>query len=88
MLSHHERLDGTGYPRRLQGEDICLQARVIAIADAFDTITNHREYKNTLAAQAAIQELRIHAGTQFDPQIARVFVEKVLKQPWDVVRPV
>jgi diguanylate cyclase (GGDEF)-like protein len=88
VLSHHERLDGTGYPRRLQGEDICLQARVIAIADAFDTITNHREYKNTLAAQAAIQELRIHAGTQFDPQIARVFVEKVLKQPWDVVRPV
>ena len=83
VLAHHERLDGTGYPRKLQGDEICLQARVIAIADAFDTITNHREYKDTLAANAAIQELKIHAGTQFDPSIAKVFVEKVLKQSWE-----
>ncbi|GEM_PF-697380 len=83
VLSHHERLDGTGYPRNLRGEDICLQARVIAVADAFDTITNHRKYKDTLAVNYAIQELKTHAGTQFDPLVAKVFVEKVLKQTWE-----
>jgi diguanylate cyclase (GGDEF)-like protein/PAS domain S-box-containing protein len=83
VLAHHERLDGTGYPRKLRGEDICLQARVIAVADAFDTITNHRKYKDTLAVNYAIQELKTHAGTQFDPLVAKVFVEKVLRQTWE-----
>jgi len=78
VLCHHERWDGNGYPRRLKEEEIPLVARIISVADAFEVMTAGRPYKKAMAEKNAIQELRKNSGTQFDPQIVDVFVEKVL----------
>lgn len=77
VLAHHERWDGKGYPKGLKGEEIPLQARIIAIADAYDAMTSERAYRNSLSEEAALEELRENAGTQFDPEIIRVFIEKM-----------
>jgi putative nucleotidyltransferase with HDIG domain len=69
VLSHHERWDGTGYPRRLAGEDIPLHARLIATADAYDVLTARDSYRTPVSSEAAVAELRRAAGTQFDPAI-------------------
>jgi diguanylate cyclase (GGDEF)-like protein/PAS domain S-box-containing protein len=80
ILSHHERWDGRGYPHGLSGEDIPLLSRVIAVIDAYDAMTQDRPYRRALSQGEAIREIITHAGDQFDPQVARVFVEKVLHQ--------
>ncbi|CAA9576399.1 MAG: RESPONSE REGULATOR PROTEIN-CheY-like nd an HD-GYP domain [uncultured Thermomicrobiales bacterium] len=77
---HHERLDGTGYPDRLRGEEIPLGARIIAVADAFDAMTSDRVYRPAMSAEAALAELRKNSGTQFDPQIVASF-ERSLRRP-------
>ncbi len=78
VLSHHERYDGNGYPGKLKGEDIPLEARIIAVADTYDALTNDRPYKKAMDEQSAIDELRKCAGTQLDPSIVSVFIDKVL----------
>jgi len=78
ILEHHERWDGKGYPRGLNGEEITLYARIIAIADSYDAMTNQRSYRNGLSEQEAIDEIIRCAGTQFDPDIAKVFIDQVL----------
>jgi diguanylate cyclase len=75
VLAHHERWDGTGYPRSLRGEEIPLQARIIAVADAYDAMTSDRAYRSSLSKEAALGEIEKNAGTQFDPQIAKLFME-------------
>ena len=77
-LSHHERWDGTGYPRKLRGEEIPLEARIIAIADAYDAMTSDRAYRKAMDREAAAGELIREAGKQFDPAIVEIFIEKVL----------
>ncbi len=71
---HHERWDGTGYPEGLSGESIPYLARVLAIADAFDAMTTDRPYRKAMRAEDARREVTACAGTQFDPEIAKVFV--------------
>ena len=78
ILSHQERWDGTGYPRGLKGEEIPVLARILAIVDAFDAMTNERIYSKPKSPETAAEEILRCAGTQFDPTIARVFVEQVL----------
>jgi diguanylate cyclase (GGDEF)-like protein len=78
VLCHHERWDGLGYPRNLEGEKIPLTARIIAVADAFESMTAGRPYKKAMNKNEAVLELRKNAGTQFDPEIVEVFIEKVL----------
>jgi putative nucleotidyltransferase with HDIG domain len=75
VLYHHERWDGTGYPSGKAGEEIPLEARVLAVADAFDAMTSDRPYRRALSQQAALAEVERCAGTQFDPRIAQVFLE-------------
>jgi putative nucleotidyltransferase with HDIG domain len=70
---HHERWDGHGYPTGSAGERIPIEARVLAVADAFDAMTSHRPYRRALPAAHALSELRRCAGTQFDPEIVQVF---------------
>jgi len=78
VLAHHERWDGKGYPKGLKGEEIPLEARIIAVADTYDAMTRDRPYRKTLSEEATIEEIKRNAGIQFDPYIARVFVESVL----------
>lgn len=80
VWQHHERWDGSGYPLGLQGEAICLGARIIAVADTFDAITSHRPYRPGRARQVAIDELLGGRGAAFDPQVvdaAMTFLETV-----------
>jgi diguanylate cyclase (GGDEF)-like protein/PAS domain S-box-containing protein/putative nucleotidyltransferase with HDIG domain len=78
ILNHHERWDGRGYPNGLSGEDIPLEARIIAVADSYDAMTSERGYRTSLSQDEAIKEMQRCSGTQFDPDIVEVFVEKVL----------
>ena len=75
VLYHHERWDGAGYPIGLEGEGIPAEARVLAVVDAFDAMTTDRPYRRALPQSHAVAELERCAGTQFDPEIVRVFVE-------------
>ncbi|RCX13585.1 HAMP domain-containing protein [Fontibacillus phaseoli] len=75
VRSHHERYDGKGYPDGLQGEDIPLFGRIIAVADAFDAMTSDRPYRKGLDEQQAISILEEGRGTQWDPHIAQLFVD-------------
>lgn len=78
VLAHHERWVGTGYPKGLKGEDINWKARIIAIADAYDVLTYKMSYRKSLSEQDAIEEIKKNAGTQFDPDIVRVFAENII----------
>lgn len=78
VLYHHERWDGNGYPEGLVGEAIPFFSRIIAVADAYEAMTSKRSYKKAITKEAAIKELEQCAGTQFDPEIVRVFIDKVL----------
>lgn len=80
VLYHHERWDGKGYPKGLKGEEIPLQSRIITIIDAYDAMTSQRSYRSALSEESAIEELKINAGTQFDPDLIRIFIEKVLNK--------
>ena len=75
ILHHHERYSGHGYPFGLRGNDIPLGARIVSIADAYDAMTHDRPYKRAISHDAAIAELRLHAGTQFDPELVGLFCD-------------
>jgi HD-GYP domain-containing protein (c-di-GMP phosphodiesterase class II) len=84
---HHEFFDGTGYPDQLEGESIPYGARVIAIADSYDTITSERTYKKPRTPDDALREIERCAGSQFDPEIVRVFIETMRRSPHPVAEP-
>lgn len=85
VLAHHERYDGKGYPKGLKGLEIPLQSRIVTIADSFDAMTAERTYRESVTPEDAARELKKHAGTQFDPILANVFVEKVLNIDWETL---
>ncbi len=74
---HHERWDGKGYPRGLKGEEIPVEARIFALVDVWDAITNDRVYRKAMSRQEAIRTIQEGAGTQFDPEITRIFLETI-----------
>ena len=75
ILCHHEWWDGSGYPQGLRGESIPLLSRIVAVADAYDAMTNDRPYRKALNHDVALERIKKNAGTQFDPQIVRIFEE-------------
>jgi diguanylate cyclase (GGDEF)-like protein len=75
ILHHHERFAGHGYPYGLRANEIPLGARIVAIADAYDAMTHDRPYKRAMSHDAAIVELKQHAGTQFDPELVTLFCD-------------
>ncbi|MBA2457342.1 MAG: response regulator [Gemmatimonadales bacterium] len=75
VRSHHERLDGAGFPDGLRGEKIPIEARIVAVADTFDAITTRRPYRESRSPEEAIGELRRVAGTQLDPEAVEAFTE-------------
>ncbi len=82
VLEHHERVDGKGYPKGLTGDKISVQAKIISLADAYDAMTSDRSYRKKMSVQEAVCELKRCCGTQFDPDIAKIFVENVLCETW------
>lgn len=77
LLAHHEWWDGTGYPKRLNGEQIPFISRILAVVDAYDVMTHDRPYRTAVGRNEALDELRQCAGTQFDPQLVDLFVQVV-----------
>lgn len=80
VIAHHERWDGSGYPRGLEGYAIPLSARIVAICDTFDAITHRRRYREALGMGEALRVIADGAGTQFDPMLVRVFLGREMRQ--------
>lgn len=88
ILHHHERLDGRGYPSGLKGEEIPEFARVIAVADAFDSMTSTRSYRGARDVAEALVELHNCEGTQFDAVMVQALISALEREPWRSVAPV
>ena len=82
---HHERYDGNGYPSKLKGEEIPYLARIAAVADTFDAMTSRRSYRGPIDVEHVKEEIKRCEGTQFDPQIAEVFIE-ILNNDFDTIK--
>jgi diguanylate cyclase (GGDEF)-like protein/PAS domain S-box-containing protein len=80
ILHHHENWDGTGYPAGLKGADIPLPSRILAVADAFDAMTENRVYRHAMPWEFAVDEIQRCSGSQFDPDIVRLFVGLIREQ--------
>ena len=81
---HHERYDGGGYPDGLAGTEIPIEARIMAVADAFDAMTTDRPYRSALTREMALEEIKQNKGTQFCPDVAELFVKMVCSFPEDL----
>jgi len=79
ILAHHERWDGTGYPRGLRGAEIPLAARIVAVADTFDAITHHRRYDLARSTPDAVEVIAAERGRQFDPDITDAFLSPAVQ---------
>jgi len=75
ILHHHEHFDGSGYPGGLAGDDIPMASRILLVADAFDAMTTDRPYRKAMPIKAAIEELKCHRGSQFDPEVVDAFLK-------------
>lgn len=76
-LSHHENWDGSGYPRGLKGEDIPLEARVVAISDVYDALLSDRAYRKRLPEQQALEIIKNYINKKFDPAIGHLFMKHI-----------
>jgi HD-GYP domain-containing protein (c-di-GMP phosphodiesterase class II) len=83
VLEHHERWDGTGYPKGISKEKISLIARNIAVADGYDAMVSPRTYKQPMSLKDALVEVRRCSGSQYDPGVARAYVEGVMGDVWE-----
>lgn len=72
IYQHHERLDGSGYPRKLKGNDILLEARILAVSDVLESMTQHRPYREALGLMSAYEELQHGSGVRYDPEVVKI----------------
>jgi HD-GYP domain-containing protein (c-di-GMP phosphodiesterase class II) len=87
VLAHHERPDGRGYPRGLRDEEIELEAKILAVADAYEAMTSDRVYRNSIGAERAREELLACAGSQFDAAVVQAFL-RALERGGETLQPV
>lgn len=87
VYQHHERLDGSGYPRGLKGDQIILEARIIAVADVVEAITSPRPYRAALGINVALKEIQDRAGTAYDPKVAKAVVELFTQDAYELPSP-
>jgi len=80
---HHERMDGTGYPQGLKGDEICLEARIVAVADVVEAIASHRPYRASLGLDAALEEITAHRGEWYDPEVVDACLKLFKETPFD-----
>ncbi len=73
VAQHHEKIDGSGYPQGLKGDEICLEARIVAVADTFDAMTTDRPYRKGLSKEMAVQEINNYSGIWYDPEVVEAF---------------
>ncbi len=86
VLSHHERVDGKGYPEGLVGEQIPLTGKIVGLADSFDAMTSKRTYRDAMSVEQALAEIEKGLGTQFDEKVGRVFLDSDVRQLWDIIQ--
>ena len=83
VLQHHERMDGSGYPQGLSGEEICLEARIMGVANVVETILSHRPYRPALGTEKALEEITQNKSILYDPEVVdacvKLFIEKEFK---------
>ena len=77
IYQHHERLDGSGYPQHLKGEEILLEAKILAVSDVLEAMTHHRPYRESLGIKKACEELEQGKGTKYDPEIVNILFERI-----------
>jgi HD domain len=87
IMHHHERIDGQGYPMGFAGHEIPEFARIIAVADAFDSMTSTRSYRRAKSIDDAVAELKNGAGTQFDPLLVQAFIGALAREDWPLPEP-
>ena len=78
IRSHHERIDGKGYPDGLRGSEIPLDVKIVSIADAYDAMTSNRAYRNALPREIAVEEMKLCSGKQFDSELVTIFIDREL----------
>jgi putative nucleotidyltransferase with HDIG domain len=86
VLSHHERVDGKGYPDGLMGDQIPLTGKIVGLADSFDAMTSKRTYRDAMTLEQALAEIEKGLGTQFDEKVGRVFLDSDVKRLWDIIQ--
>jgi len=86
VLSHHERVDGKGYPHGLSGEQIPLMGRILGLADSFDAMTSKRIYREAMSVEEAMAEIEQGLGQQFDEKVGRIFLDSDVDYLWQVLR--
>ena len=86
VLCHHERMDGTGYPDGLRGDEIPLTGKIVGLADSFDAMTSRRVYRDALSIETALEEIRRGLGTQFDETVGTVFLESDVHSLWELIQ--
>ncbi len=86
VLSHHERVDGKGYPDGLRGDQIPLTGKIVGLADSFDAMTSKRTYRDAMTVEQALAEIEKGLGTQFDEKVGRVFLDSDVKRLWDIIQ--
>ena len=86
ILHHHEKYNGTGYPCGLKGEEIPYLARILTVVDCFDAMTSNRPYNKRKTYLQGIEEITAFSGIQFDPEIAKVFIEIIKENEADLDR--
>ncbi|NLN88482.1 MAG: HD domain-containing protein, partial [Syntrophomonadaceae bacterium] len=85
IMQHHERVDGTGYPKGLKGDEILLPARIIAVADVFEAMASHRPYRASLGMEKALDEIQKNAGSLYDPDVVAACIRVVSDKDFESI---